>query len=194
MAQVYDAAMASVVHPRLEPEWYDALQERFGYELPLELIGRETVLVTPQLYDSSFAQGELYVALRDWQHRTDDDGLVLQDIFLRLPDGSRLAPDVAWWPAGRLPPNKRAMVEIIPPFVAEILSEDTRENDLGPKRAIYLSVGVQELWLVDPEAHSVDLISAKGERTFAHDQTLHSGVLDGCEMRVGSLFPPAERR
>ena len=37
-----------------------------------------------------------------------------------------------------------------PDFVLEILSSSTWEADLGPKRALYASLGVAEYWLLDP--------------------------------------------
>ena len=37
-----------------------------------------------------------------------------------------------------------------PDFVLEILSSSTWEADLGPKRALYASLGVAEYWLFDP--------------------------------------------
>ena len=40
--------------------------------------------------------------------------------------------------------------EPVPAFVLEVLSGTTSDNDLGPKRAAYARMGVQELWLFDP--------------------------------------------
>ena len=37
-----------------------------------------------------------------------------------------------------------------PDFVLEVLSSSTWETDLGPKRALYASLGVAEYWLFDP--------------------------------------------
>ena len=37
-----------------------------------------------------------------------------------------------------------------PDFVLEVLSSSTWEADLGPKRALYASLGVSEYWLLDP--------------------------------------------
>ena len=37
-----------------------------------------------------------------------------------------------------------------PDFVLEMLSSSTWETDLGPKRALYASLGVAEYWLFDP--------------------------------------------
>ncbi len=42
-----------------------------------------------------------------------------------------------------------------PDLVVEILSPGTRRRDKGRKRAVYDREGVQEYWIVDPEAQSI---------------------------------------
>ena len=51
---------------------------------------------------ASLAQGELYFALRTWQHAEYNEGLVLQDVFVQFP-GRPLAPDIAYWSPTRRP-------------------------------------------------------------------------------------------
>lgn len=43
-----------------------------------------------------------------------------------------------------------------PDLVVEILSDDTWEQDMKAKRNIYADSGVQEYWIVDPEAETVE--------------------------------------
>jgi len=43
-----------------------------------------------------------------------------------------------------------------PDLVIEILSASTREKDLKTKRKIYADSGVQEYWIVDPEAETIE--------------------------------------
>jgi Uma2 family endonuclease len=45
-----------------------------------------------------------------------------------------------------------------PDLVVEILSQGTRERDLGAKRKIYWKFGVQEYWIVDPEAETIEVL------------------------------------
>lgn len=45
-----------------------------------------------------------------------------------------------------------------PNLVIEILSPGTRSKDLELKRKIYASFGVQEYWIVDPEAETTEVL------------------------------------
>ncbi len=57
--------------------------------------------------------------------------------------------------------NKRRSIltnggaEGAPNLVMEILSDSTAHLDKNAKRKVYASMGVQELWIIDPEAKSV---------------------------------------
>lgn len=44
-----------------------------------------------------------------------------------------------------------------PDLVVEVLSPGTAKLDLGPKREVYASVGVKEMWLVDERQSKIDL-------------------------------------
>jgi Uma2 family endonuclease len=65
----------------------------------------------------------------------------------------RLAPDVmVVRDEQRVGPKE---VEGVPDLVVEVLSESTRDYDLGEKRRLYREAGVGELWLVDVEGQVV---------------------------------------
>ncbi len=68
-----------------------------------------------------------------------------------------LVPDIAGWRRDRVPtfPDTTAC-SIAPDWVCEILSPRTREYDLTEKRARYASCGVGHLWLVDPDARTLE--------------------------------------
>ena len=131
------------------------MQENAGWSMDMELIAGEAVIVPPIGGPASSVQGELHIALRRWQEDVDDKGLVLQDVFVAFANGSRPAPDISYWSVKRRPPVKRGAMESVPDLIAEVLSPSTRANDLGVKRELYMSSGVRELWLVDPDARTV---------------------------------------
>src|SRR5271154_5245043 len=152
--------MATVVHPHVEPWEFEALQEDKGWCMDIELIAGEAVLVPPIGDRASSAQGELYLTLRRWQEDAGNEGVLLQDVFVAIPGGSRLAPDISWWSAERCPSTppgatQWGMRQSVPDLVVEVLSPSTRANGLGVKRDLYMSSGVRELWLVDPDARTV---------------------------------------
>ncbi len=80
---------------------------------------------------------------------------ILDEPELHLGDDI-LVPDLAGWRRDRLPvlPDA-AYFTLAPDWVCEVLSPSTRIIDLGPKRDIYAREGVPHLWLVDPDARSL---------------------------------------
>ncbi len=188
--------MASVVHPHVETWEFEALQENAGWSMDFELIAGEAVLVPPIGEHASFTQGELYVALRRWQDDTGDEGIVLQDVWVTPPGANRVAPDISWWSAARLPPPPRSALQSgirqsIPELVIEVLSPSTRANDLGVKRELYMASGVRELWLVDPDARTVTRVrpDTTPDEVLGEGATLRSEPLDGFALEVARIFP-----
>ena len=67
-----------------------------------------------------------------------------------------LVPDLVYFTAdrfARVVNEKHATAA--PDLVVEILSPGTRRRDKGRKRAVYDREGVQEYWIVDPDARSI---------------------------------------
>jgi len=191
----YHEPMASVVHPRVEPWEFEALQENAGWCMDIELIAGEAVLVPPIEGAASSAQGELYAALHRWQEDTADEGLILQDVFVALPDGSRPAPDISYWGAERRPPVPRGAIQSTPDLVVEVLSPSTRANDQGVKRELYMSSRVCELWLVDPDARTVTRVrpDSTPDEVLAEGAILRSELLDEFALDVTRIFPLSQR-
>lgn len=68
-----------------------------------------------------------------------------------------LVPDWAGWRRERMPKlPETAWFETAPDWLCEILSPGTRRLDLTDKRAIYAAAGVRHLWLVDPDARTLE--------------------------------------
>lgn len=183
-------AVATVAHPRIESPEYLALQARAGWRLDVELIDGEAVVMPPTGGLAASLQGELFLALRRWQEHTGDDGLLLQDVFVTMPKGQYLAPDIAWWSASRRPPLSKGAIESVPDLVVEVLSPATCANDLGVKRELYLDSGVSELWLADPSSRTVTCVRAdtEGSVTIGEAGTLRSELLDGFALDLTDLF------
>jgi len=80
-----------------------------------------------------------------------------------------------------------------PDLVVEILSPGTRSKDLEIKRKIYAAFGVQEYWIVDPEAGSIEVLcwTESGYRTeaLAHRSgTLSSPLFPGLALDLAEIF------
>jgi Uma2 family endonuclease len=176
-----------VTHPVLSPAEFEAAMERAGWRAPMELIDGEVVVVPPSGGDASLAQTELVHRLRAWQVRHAVAGRLLTDVFVRVGEGF-LAPDVAWWSAGREPLIGPGAIDVVPDLVIEVLSPATRDNDLGPNRARYRDAGVRELWLVDPGERLVIVVDHEGARRVAGDDAITSPLLPHLALSPGELF------
>lgn len=182
--------VATVAHPRIESPEYLALQARAGWRLDVELIDGEAVVMPPTGGWAASARGKLFLALSHWQDRAGDRGLLLQDVFVAMPHGQYLAPDIAWWSAPRRPALSEGAIESVPDLVVEVLSPATRANDLGVKRDLYIASGVSELWLVDPGSRTLTCVRASGEGSAVTGEagTLRSELLDGFVLDLTDLF------
>jgi Uma2 family endonuclease len=73
-----------------------------------------------------------------------------------------LEPDVAVYPSPEF--DNRPWRELPPPlWVAEVLSPSTRSRDRHSKRAAYLTNGVADVWIVDPDARTIECWSSGSE-------------------------------
>lgn len=72
-------------------------------------------------------------------------------------------PDVLFIRAERLDIVTERNVSGAPDLVVEVLSESTRDMDLGPKLRAYGRHGVGEYWVVDPDANTVQVFRHEGE-------------------------------
>ena len=71
--------------------------------------------------------------------------------------GHVLVPDLAGWRREHLPrlPDT-AWFETAPDWVCEILSPATARNDATEKLRIHASIGVQHIWLGDPDQRTLE--------------------------------------
>jgi Uma2 family endonuclease len=90
---------------------------------------------------------------------------------------NELQPDVAVLP---LPPAALRPLRWddlpLPLLVIEVHSPATRLRDRGLKRAAYLSLGIGEYWMVDPETSRVTVVRADGSESVCGEQLVWSPV------------------
>jgi Uma2 family endonuclease len=74
-----------------------------------------------------------------------------------------LVPDLNGWRVERMPvPPATAHVTLPPDWVCEVLSESTRRIDRGPKMRIYARERVPHVWLIDPDAQTLEVFRLDG--------------------------------
>jgi Uma2 family endonuclease len=85
---------------------------------------------------------------------------------------------------------QKGFMTVAPELVAEVMSPDDRWQDVRQKIEEYFSIGVQWVWVVEPENRTVlDYRSATEMRKWGEaDVVRGEGVLEGFEMPVARLF------
>ena len=80
-----------------------------------------------------------------------------------------------------------------PDLVVEILSPSTAGRDQTLKRALYAKHGVQEYWLVDPDARTATVLRLAGGAfevvaLYGEGETMTSPVLEGFSADLNEIF------
>ena len=108
--------------------------------------------------------------------------------------GDILVPDIAGWRRERMPKlPESAWFELAPDWVCEILSPSSRIHDRSVKLPCYASNGVAHLWLVDPDAKTLEVYELQGEHwllliTLHDDQGVRQPPFDAIEFPLDSLW------
>ena len=111
------------------------------------------------------AAGSLFAEIHRSFHRKSPGGWVI--LFEpELHFGSDvLVPDLAGWRRARLPTvPAEAYLSLAPDWICEVLSTSTETLDRGKKLRIYAREGVAHAWLVDPLAHTLEVLSLQTGR------------------------------
>ena len=77
-------------------------------------------------------------------------------------------------------PPKQHLHEV-PAFIAEVLSDSTRQNDLTFKRELYHLQGVQVYLIIDPEAETCELDRKQVDGRYETERPLGSFAMRLCE-------------
>jgi Uma2 family endonuclease len=76
-----------------------------------------------------------------------------------------LVPDLAGWRRERMPrPPRTAAFTLAPDWVCEVLSPSTAALDRGIKLPVYGREGVRHVWLMDPEARTLEVFRLEWSR------------------------------
>ena len=107
----------------------------------------------------------------------------------RRPDTIRAA-DVVFVSAERLARPVKGFLDVAPELVVEIMSPSDRWQDIRSKLDDYFSIGVERIWIVEPDRHTVLVYRSSTDlREFGEDDVLKGeGVLEGFELPVADLF------
>ena len=166
---------------------------QMSFDGPVELVRGEIVEMTRPGGVHGFACVRSTVVLDGWASRTPNYVVLANDtgvITNRDPDTVR-GPDVfvvrrARLPEGRIPQGN---FPIAPEVCIEVRSPHDRWSEIIQKVSEYLVIGVQEVWVIDPERRRVHVYFADTEPDVLEvGSTLRSRTLPEFECSVDEFF------
>ena len=138
------------------------------------------------------AVGRFFRILSDWvdDHQLGEAFIAPTDVV--VSPKRVLQPDISFVRTEHLK-HVSATIEVVPDLVVEVISPSSQDYDRVTKYALYEEMGVQEYWLLDPMAQSVEVFFLEGGRytpvgSFGAEATAHSRLLEGFDVAVISLF------
>lgn len=160
---------------------------------PCELIDGVIVRMSPTGGIHGFLESRLDRRLGAFVEDTKVGWCLVGEIGIYIrhdPDRIRGA-DLAFWSATKLPDGPPSgFIDVAPDLVVEILSPNYGWADMSQKIADYLSIGVDTLWIVDPDEETVFVYQFASQRTAlrAGDTLVGTGPLTGFTLSVSELF------
>jgi Uma2 family endonuclease len=97
-----------------------------------------------------------------------------------------LAPDLAILRPGVI--AGRTVPTDVPLLAVEVISPSQTLAELRIKAQFYRAVGVDEIWLVDPDTRLVEIWNATSTNTLNESETLTSTLLPGFSLAVKTLL------
>lgn len=119
---------------------------------------------------------------------------ILDEPELHL-NGNILVPDLAGWRRERMPTlPETAWFPLAPDWVCEIVSPSTARTDRALKMPLYAQEGVPHLWLVDPDARTLEVYVLQTDghwlllTTLKDDDPVRQPPFDAIEFGLGGLW------
>jgi Uma2 family endonuclease len=106
-----------------------------------------------------------------------------------------VVPDIAGWRLERMPAlPSTAYFELPPDWACEVLSESTRRRDRVQKLSIYAREKVTHVWLIDPDAQTLEVFRLDGARwllvgTWSGTDKVRAEPFDALELDLALLWP-----
>jgi Uma2 family endonuclease len=155
-----------------------------------ELIDGQVVVSTPSWMHQRIVTALIWL-LRNWVAAGPDRGEVTFNPRVKITYNRGYLPDVAWYSADRVD-DEGNEPDGPPNLAVEVLSPSTRTYDLVRKRADYARIGVDELWLIDPDGPTAYVLRREGTEFVLVDDldavgALTSPLLPGLSIVVGQL-------
>lgn len=165
---------------------------RMSFDGPVELVQGEIVVMTRSGGVHGVVCLNVGFILESWSRQRDGYQVVSNDtgvITEKEPDTVR-GPDVFVVRRDRLPGGiPRGNFPIPPEVCIEVNSPHDRWSDIIEKVGEYLTAGVSEVWVIDPELRQLHVYGADSEpQKLSETQSLRSDALPEFRAEVSEFF------
>ena len=177
---------------KLTYEDYRALPETGPW---YQLVGGELVMTpAPRLRHQTVAV-RLFSPLHAFVESRSLGSVYFAPVDVILSDADAVQSDILYVSAARRGILVPEGVRGSPDLCVEVLSESSMALDRGAKRELFAEHGVCDVWLVDPEANSIEVfrlqeVRATPAAVFREDEILTTDLLPGLALGVNDLFAP----
>ena len=160
---------------------------------PCELIDGRIVRMNPTGNVHAYLESSLVFALTSFvrQHRLGRVLVGEVGVYTRRgPDRVRGA-DIAFVSTERLAGvASKGYLTVAPDLIVEIISPTDRWQDVRQKLEEYFAIGVQRVWIVEPDKRTVLVYAASADvQAYREgDALIGEGVLEGFALAVSDLF------
>lgn len=115
------------------------------------------------------------------------------DAIMRMKAGRNRLPDISFIPWDRLPSDDAHLQPIAPycgDLMVEIVSEGNTKREMARKRREYFAAGARLVWIVDPDARTVDVYTDPKDRLTLTVSDVLTGepVMPGFALPLKELF------
>lgn len=159
-----------------------------------ELVRGEVVELSPGGYGHSRITANVAFLLEQWARQSKSGRVLTCEAGVVVetdPDTVRGA-DVAYYSYDRLPQGAEpeGFLRTPPNLVVEVIGKKQGWREMVEKAGEYLRMGVDRVWIVDPDSHRVHVFRPDAEPTaLSEDQSISdSHVLPGFACRLEELF------
>jgi len=154
LQQAGDRAIFNLPSRDREDAYEHAARLYPGYQVEMDHAGNIKIML-PIGPEGGGQEAEAIIQLGIWNKQTQLGKVFSSQTVFRLPNGSKLMPDVAWMPADqwrRTDEQTRTTYRgvLVPAFVIEVRSQTDNLSELEDKCREWIAGGVQEAWLIDP--------------------------------------------
>ncbi len=158
-----------------------------------ELIRGQVHLTPAPSTRHQFVQLNLSNSLFNYLAEKPVGELLTAPLDVRLSDDIAVQPDIIFVSNARTRIIQENFVGGAPDLVIEILSPSTVAHDRTTKLTLYAEAGVPEVWLIDPQARTVEVLKLEGKKyfldsTLAGDQSLTCNQFPDWELPLNELF------